>query len=168
MKSKYYVTMQISVSFGMGFLIIFLQNCPMIYSAFGYNENLASLAIPICLVISMPVILIYSKYCMKYPDQCLMIERLSGLVTIFGVIWSFLLYYRVNIYITFIPMLIAIMAFMICLVVSTDEAIKYCNMIVPNSTLYCAGVLGIGKIFVELIVNLFLGRLLDLKLREYS
>jgi len=86
---------------------------------------------------------------MKYPDQCLVIERLAGLVTICVVIWSFFLYYRMNIYITFVPVLIAVMAFMICLVVSTDEAIKYCNMIVPNSTLYCTGVLGIGKIFVE-------------------
>lgn len=60
------------------------------------------------------------------------------------------------------------MSFMVVMVVGTDEAIKYCNMIVPNSTLYCTGILGIGKMPVELAINSFFGKLLDQPLREYK
>lgn len=140
---------------------------PEIYSSFGYDENYVSFALSGSLILGLPISVTYSKYCMKYPDQLLKIERLIILATICAISLPFMLYYNVHMYVTFVPMVVSIVIFLLSTVVITEETIKHCSLIVPDSTLYSTGTLGIGRIFIAIPINSVLGKFYDSPIREY-
>ena len=163
---KGYVCLCIGVSFGVGYITILIQWVPQIYNVFGYDQNTVSLGLAAGLILAIPCALIYTKCCIQYPDQILRIERMLVLNIICNVSLFFMIYFNINIYITFAPLIMIICLFFLGVVVIMEEVIKYCSFIVPGCTLYATTLAAFGQILVELLINSFTGKLLDSPLRE--
>ena len=136
------------------------------YNAFGYDQNRVSLGMIAALIIAMLTTFIYTKCCIKYSDQLLKLERLAGLNVVGFVSLVFMLYFNINIYITFVLIIMSTTLMLLKKLILYEEAIKYCRVLAPGCTLYTTSLLGTGDLIPILLINSFLGKLLDSAKRE--
>ena len=163
---KGYLYIAIASSFQIGSSALFVTWIPQIYHAFGYDESLVSFGLMSGIVIAVPSSFIYTKCCIKYPDQLLKLERLGCINVGCSFSLSLMLYYGINIYITFALMIFVIILGMLGVIIFNEEVIKYCSFIIPGCTLYATTLLGFGYLIPVFLINTFLGKLLDSDLRE--
>ena len=139
-----------------------------IISAFGYDQNVYNKASPIIAVLTCITGLLYTKFYTKYPNQLLITERLMfGAIIIY--VFAFLLCYaHISLYIFLFLHGIVVNMVTIGSITMNEEITKYCSIIFPDKTIYAIGALGIVNLPLNILMNLIISRLLDLKDNKYT
>ena len=137
------------------------------YSAWDYDQNIYNSFSPIKYALSIIIGLLYTKFCIRYPNQLLISERLIVVVIISLVLFNLLAYCHISLYVLLVSDVVTLSFVTISIISMNEEITKYCSIIFPGKTIYAIGALGIVNIPLNILMNLVISRLLDYNQKEY-
>ena len=167
---KIYQFFFIGFSFGYGTFYTQSSIIGEIYAVFGYDQGIVVILIGSCFLISFILAILYVKFCMKNPNQLIVIERMLIVSVIFYCFGFFYMYFclpqygAVSFQVVFITIGIAHVPIL------TEEIIKYCSVAFPGNTVYATGLLMIGFSAVGTGLSAGIGLFFDTKVdkREWT
>lgn len=164
---KAYLSITIAYSCGLATGSFMSELISEIFSTFGYDQVILAEFMPFSMIVAILVTIIYSKCCIKLPNQLLICERIIAIALINSTLLSFFQYLKLPIYIPILCVYIQITISVLGSVIINEEMIKYCNLAFPNNIVYATGALSIFQLPIDLVMNTFLGKFLDYKEREW-